>query len=139
MKNAIIFYNSKHGTTKRYAEEIGVYLAQKGIGSKTLSISDYSDSALAGVDYLFLGCWTSGLFFFLQHPEKNWKDFAVKLPKPLKAKVALFTTYKMLTGSLFNGMRKELKIGIESSSTELKSRNGLLSQTDKLLIDKFVG
>jgi len=138
MKNAIIIYNSKHGTTKKYAEEIGAYLAQKGIGIETLSIGEYAESALAGVDYLFLGCWTSGLFFFLQHPEKIWKDFAAKLPTKLNAKISLFTTYKLLTGSMFKNMRKEFKFSADSS-TELKSRNGLLSQADKTLLDNFVG
>jgi len=138
MKNAIIFYNSKHGTTKKYAEEIGAYLATKRISFKTFSIGEYSDSTLTGADYLFLGCWTSGLFFFLQHPEKIWKDFAAKLPTKLNAKIALFTTYKLMTGSMFKNMRKEFKFNADSS-TELKSRHGLLSQADKTLLDNFVG
>jgi flavodoxin len=139
MKKAVILYNSKHGTTKKYAEEIGVYLGKKEISTKTVSISDYSDNLITGADYLFLGCWTSGLFFFLQHPEKVWKDFVAKLPKQLPSKIALFTTYKALTGSMFNSMRKELKIAVGSASTELKSRDGSLSQADKLLLDRFIG
>jgi flavodoxin len=139
MKKAVIFYNSKHGTTKKYAEEIGVYLMQKGINTNIVSINEYSNALLSDADYLFLGCWTSGLFFFLQQPEKIWKEFAAKLPKPLYVKVALFTTYKVLVGSMFIGMRKELKTEMGTASTELKSRNGLLSQADKLILDNFIG
>jgi len=138
MNNAIIIYNSKHGTTKKYAEEIGAYLAQKGIGFKTLSIGEYSDTVLAGADFLFLGCWTGGLFFFGQHPEKIWKDFAAKLPTKLNARVAFFTTYKLMTGSMFKNMRKEITFSADSL-TELKSRNGLLSPADKTLLDNFIG
>lgn len=137
MKNAIIFYNSKHGTTKKYAEEIGAYLAQKGINFKTFSIAEFTEAVLTEADYLFLGCWTSGLFFFLQHPEKIWKDFAAKLPSKLNSSVALFTTYKLMTGSMFKNMRKEFAFN-NDSSTEFKSRNGLLSDADKLLLDKFI-
>ena len=138
MKKAAIIYNSQTLTTKQYAEEIGAYLKQKGIMADILSIRDYNDEVLVDVDYLFLGCWTNGLMIFLQHPEKIWNDFAKRLPNDIKSKTALFTTYKMLTGTMFKNMRKHLKGRIDTCVTELKSRNGTLSESDKIVLDDFV-
>jgi flavodoxin len=138
MKKAVIIYNSKTGITKKYAEEIGAYLKLKELEVIILSIQEYKTEILNNVDYLLLGCWTSGLILFLQHPEKNWNDFATKLPNLIKSKTALFTTYKVLTGSMFNKMRKQLNGRIDSCLTELKSRNGMLSERDKIVLDNFV-
>jgi len=138
MKKAVIIYNSKTGITKKYAEEIGAYLKLKELEVIILSIQEYNAEILNNVDYLLLGCWTSGLMIFLQHPEKAWNDFAKKLPNSIKSKTALFTTYKMLTGSMFNKMRKQLNGRIESCVTEIKSRNGKLSERDKIVLDYFV-
>jgi len=138
MKKVAIIYNSKTGTTKKYAEEIGAYLESKDLEVITLSIQEYSAEILDNVDYLLLGCWTSGLMFFLQQPEKAWNDFASKLPDSIKSKTALFTTYKILTGSMFNKMRKQLKGRMESCLTEMKSRNGMLSKPDQTVLDDFI-
>ncbi len=138
MKKAAIIYNSKTMTTKQYADEIGAYLQRKEIEVNILSIRDYKDESLAGVDYLFLGAWTNGLMIFLQHPEKIWKEFAMKLPKDIKSKTALFTTYKILTGTMFKNMRRELTGRVNSCPTELKSRNGSLSESDKIILDNFI-
>jgi flavodoxin len=138
MKKAVIIYNSKTGTTKKYAEEIGVYLKTKEMDVIVSSIDEYKEEMLNGTDYLLLGCWTSGLMLFMQHPEKVWIEFASKLPNNIKSKTALFTTYKMLTGSMFKKMRKYLNGHITSGLTELKSRNGKLSESDKIVLDKFL-
>ena len=88
MKKAAIIYNSKTGTTKQYAEEIGAYLISQNLEVTTLSIQEYNAEILDHIDYLLLGCWTSGLMFFLQHPEKAWNDFAAGLPDPILPKTA---------------------------------------------------
>ena len=139
MSKAVIIYNSKTGITKKYAEEIAAYLNQKKITVKVLPLKNGKNKMITEADYLFLGCWTSGLFLFLQHPDKLWKDFASKLPENLKQKTALFTTYKVATGSMFGNMRKELNGKIADCATELKSRKGKLSDSDKLIIDQFIG
>ncbi len=138
MKNAAIIYNSKTGITKKYAEEIESDLKLKGLEVKILPIEEYTNEVLNDVDYLFLGCWTSGLMFFYQHPEKKWKDFAEKLPNPLKPKIAFFTTYKILTGSMFKKMHEQINVGMDSSITEFKSRNGKLSDSDKAVLVNFI-
>jgi flavodoxin len=138
MKTAAILYHSKTGTTKRYAEEISKYLQSKGLDTQVTSIQAYSEDMLNNVDYVLFGCWTNGLMVILQHPEKIWVDFAAKLPSMPDVKVALFTTYKILTGSMFRNMYKELKGNFAPPSLELKSRNGSLSEKDKQALENFI-
>ena len=75
MKTAVITYHSKTGTTRRYAQEIGKYLSEKGIETHVMSIKDYCEELFDGVNYIFFGCWTSGLMVILQKPEQEWIDF----------------------------------------------------------------
>lgn len=103
-----------------------------------ISIKDYREEILEGASYIFLGCWTSGLMVILQKPEQEWVDFAAKLPGIPDAKIALFTTYKILTGSMFRNMYKKIKNWFAHPSLELKSRNGMLSENDKRAIDTFI-
>ena len=138
MKTAVIVYHSKTGTTKKYAEEISKYLKSKGLDTQVTSIQAYSEDMLNNVDYVLFGCWTSGLMVILQHPEKIWGDFAAKLPSIPDVKVALFTTYKILTGSMFRNMYKQLKGKFATPSLELESRNGSLSEEDKQAIENFI-
>jgi flavodoxin len=135
---ATIIYHSKTGTTAKYAENIKLYLKNKGIEAEMSSIKYFENKMLENTDYLFIGCWTSGLFFFMQHPEKEWVEFAQKLNVTGKPKIALFTTYKLLTGSMFTKMLKYLKSNFKASPLTLKSKYGELSESDKLLIDRFV-
>ena len=138
MKKAAIIVNSKTGTTRQYAEEISAYLKSKGLDTQVASIQDYSEDILNDADYVFFGCWTNGLMVILQHPEKIWAEFAAKLPGVPDAKVALFTTYKILTGSMFRNMYKHLKGKFAAPSLELKSRNGSLSEEDKQGLENLI-
>ena len=138
MKTAVILYHSKTGTTKQYAEEISKYLKSKGLDTQVISIQAYSQDMLNNVDYVFFGCWTNGLLVMLQHPDKEWKDFAAKLPSMPGVKVGLFTTYKILTGSMFKNMYKQLKGKFAAPTLELKSRNGFLSAQDKEKLDSII-
>jgi len=135
---AVILYRSKTGTTKKYAEEALTYVKNKGIEVDLYPIHSYPEEILQGIDYLFLGCWTSGLFLFMQHPDKEWIEFAKKLPESIKAKIALFTTYKLLTGSMFKNMTKYLKCIANPIDLKLKSKDGKLTETNKAEIDKFL-
>ena len=137
-KKAAIIYHSKRGTTQKYAAEIAFYLKKNGIESKVTSVQKFNNKDIIDVDYLFLGCWTSGLFFFLQHPEKEWVEFAQSLPENLAAKTALFTTYKIRTGSMFRNMQKQLMGKTSTPQCKLQSRNGELSEFNINLIDKFI-
>ena len=138
MKTAVIVYHSKTGTTKKYAEEMSKYLKSKGLDTRVTSIQAYSEEMLNNIDYVLFGCWTSGLMVALQHPEQKWVDFAAKLPSMPDAKVALFTTYKILTGSMFWNMAKYLKSKFTVPSQKLKSRDGSLSEKDMQALDRFI-
>jgi flavodoxin len=138
MKKATIIVNSKTGTTRQYANEISEYLKSKGLDSQVASIQDYSEDMLSDVDYVLFGCWTNGLMVILQHPEKIWVEFAANLPSKPDAKIALFTTYKILTGSMFRNMYKQLKGKFAAPSLELKSRNGSLSELDKQALENLI-
>ena len=135
---AVIIYYSKTGTTKKYAEAIGDYLMTHNMEVSISSIREYRDEILEEADYLLLGCWTQGLIFFLQHPEKIWIDFARILPVNLKSRIILFTTYKVLTGSMFKRMYTHLDDHYNFSCIELKSRTGSLSELDKISLDKLI-
>ncbi len=137
-KTVLIIYHSKRGTTQKYAAEIAFYLKSKGMETKVTSISKFKAVDIENVDYIFFGCWTSGLLFILQHPEKEWVEFANKLPQNLLAKTALFTTYKVRTGSMFSNMKKHLKSKTQEALLQIQSRNGELSELNKNLIDKFI-
>jgi len=130
-KKAAIIYHSKRGTTQKYAAEIAFYLKKKGIESKVTSVQKFNSKDIASIDYIFFGCWTSGLFFILQHPEKEWIEFAQSLPQNLTAKTALFTTYKIRTGSMFRNMKKFLKGKTLDASLLIQSRNGELSEFNR--------
>ena len=138
MKKAAIIVNSKTGTTRQYADEISEFLKSKGLDSQVASIQDYSEDMLNDADYAFFGCWTNGLMVILQHPEKNWVEFAANLPSKPDTKIALFTTYKILTGSMFRNMYKQLKGKFATPSLELKSRNGSLSEIDKQALENLI-
>ena len=138
MKTAVILYNSKTGTTKKYAEEIANYLNAKEVSINISSIQAYQEDLLNNADYVFLGCWTNGLMIILQHPDREWKDFAAKLPSMPSTKLIFFTTYKILTGSMFRNMYKQVKEKFLEPSLELKSRNGFLSVVDKERLDSIV-
>ncbi len=138
MKKAIIYYNSRKGTTKYFGEEIGDYLKAKGIETKVCSVLDAKPEQVNGVDYVFMGCWTHGLFIVLQHPPKPWIEFAKDLPDLKGKKIALFTTYKLAIGPLFKKMQNKLNGKIDPVSLTLKSKTDKLNDLNKQLIDKFL-
>jgi flavodoxin len=138
MKRAVIIYHSNTGITRMYADEMEVYLKSKGLEVTSISIWQYKDGVADGVDYLLLGCWTSGIMIALQHPEKVWREFAAKFKASGNPQLILFTTYKILTGSMFKNMLRHLQGKISQPFSELKSRTGNLSQADKEVLDKFI-
>jgi flavodoxin len=136
MKNAVILYHSKTGTTRKYAQELSQALQSKGLTTTEFSIDQYKPETVLNADIVLLGCWTSGLFFFLQKPEKTWVEFAKELSILNSQKLAFFTTFKVRTGSMFRNMKKH--IGSENAmlALELKSRNGKITSDDeKILTD----
>lgn len=138
MKKVLIVYKSKTGTTRKLGEEISKFINSKGVKAEIVSTADFSPDQLKDVSHLFLGCWTSGLFVFMQRPEDEWISFAKNLPKINDVKVSLFTTYKLATGSMFSKMKKHLMDKFNNIDYEIKSRNSMLSESNKENIYEFV-
>ncbi len=138
MKKAIIYYLSKTGITRQFGEEIRTYFSQNNVEAELISVYDFNNDDLKDVDYLLLGVWTHGLMILLQHPDKPWVEFAAQLPEIKDKKVALFTTYKLATGSMFKKMRKHLNGKVGNISLELKSKNDQLTEMHKLQLLKFI-
>ncbi len=138
MKRAAVVYRSHTGTTRRFGEEIGAYLRERGVDAVVTSIGDCDPATLPGFDYVLFGCWTNGLFVILQHPDRPWLDFARDVPSLSGAKVGLFTTYQLLTGSMFGKLRESLEGKIGPAELELKSRNGRLDEANKRALDRFI-
>jgi flavodoxin len=139
VKTALIVYRSRSGTTRRLAEEIGAFVAERGITPTVVSVGDCDVKRVNEADYILLGCWTNGLFVVLQHPDQPWIDFARDLPAISSAPVGLFTTYKLATGSMFGQMRKHLAGKAPAVGLELKSRSGHLSEQNKRDLERFLG
>jgi hypothetical protein len=89
-------------------------------------------------DFVLLGCWTAGFMLLFQHPDRPWIGFAKQLPELSGKKAALFTTYKIATGSMFKSMRKYLSGQALDLSLELKSRKGNLAEVHKMMLDRFL-
>jgi flavodoxin len=143
MKKAIVVYRSHSGVTRRYGEEIAAFLNGKGVAARVVSVGECDMSTLAAADYLLLGCWTSGLFVVRQHPDEPWLAFVRDMPSLAAApaggpRVALFTTYKLRTGSQFPRMRAALAGKTAAPQLELQSRNGRISAADKRALEQFV-
>lgn len=138
MKKAVIIYHSKTGRTRSYAEKISKYLKEKDIELIKTDLEDFKSDMFENVDFIFHGCWTHGLFVIFQHPDKEWKKFAKNLPEKKNVKLALFTTYKIMTGSMFRNMKKILKGRFDDPTLCLRSKNTVLSDKDKLALTDFI-
>ncbi|MFO7864275.1 MAG: flavodoxin family protein [Salinivirgaceae bacterium] len=138
MKTAVIFYQSKTGNTKKYAEDISAYIQSKNIKSLCVPVEEYKDNMLQNADFVLLGCWTQGLMIFLQKPDKTWSNFAKNITIADTTKVALFATYKLRTGSMFKNMTKNLRKTDKQIFPTLKSKNGKLSENDMTILDKYL-
>ena len=139
MSTAAVVYRSATGTTRRLAEEIGAHLESRGVATTVGSVGDADPAALAAADIVLLGCWTSGLFVVAQHPDEPWMAFVRDVPSLANARVGLFTTYKLATGSMFPRMRNALAGKADRIDLELKSRNGHLSDAGRQALDRFLG
>jgi flavodoxin len=138
MKSALILYNSKTGTTARFAAEIGKFLDRNHIQTKICSIFDFEPSDIPASDYVVFGCWTNGLMIFYQHPERVWVEFSRQLPDLSGKKVGLFTTYLVASGSMFKKMEQHIRKESGSIRLRLKSRNGTLSDSDRKDLLRFI-
>jgi flavodoxin len=139
MNNAIIIYKSRKGTTKNFGENISCFLMKAGIHADVKSIEVTDPYEVSRYEYIFLGCWTRGLFFILQHPEKEWIKFAEKLAPLSRNKTVLFTTYKIRIGTMFEEMIKCIKFRDSGGYLRtIKSHTGELPESEKQILSNFI-
>jgi flavodoxin len=132
---ALVVYNSKTGTTEKMASQIAAHLAENKMDVKLSSIHEVKLSDIEQADRLYMGTWTSGFMLFGQKPEKEWKQFSRRLPVGIRKRTTLFTTYKVLTGSMFRNMRRDLSYkGLQVENNVLKSKTGILSDVQKQIL-----
>ena len=129
-QKAVVLYYSHKGKTARYAREIAMYLWSKGLSVSLSAVTDYDPARLGEADFLITGCWTCGWFVVGQRPHERWRDFS--------RGIAVFTTYKIRTGSLFRRMREVLGLTGRDEVPCLASRSGLLTEADKSRLDLFI-
>lgn len=135
MKKAIIVYQSKTGTTKSFAEAIKKHLQSKQLETRCHDVTTAGPTLPGDTDLLLLGCWTKGLMVICQHPDAEWSNYARDLVVPDHAKLVLFTTYKLRTGSMFRKMAGSLGITGKNSLPALQSRDGKLTEKDQRTLD----
>jgi flavodoxin len=140
MKKAVVVYRSHSGVTRRYGEAIAAFLKERGVAADVVSVGECQMASLATADFLLLGCWTSGLFVIAQHPDEPWLAFVRDMPvltEP-QPRVALFTTYKLRTGSQFARMRAALAGKTAAPQLQLQSRDGRLSAADRQALERYL-
>lgn len=138
MPTAAIVYCSDTWTTAGLADDIAEQLDQRGIETRVAAIGEIDTAGLAEVDYLFLGCWTHGWFVVNQHPVERWVEWAQTLPRLERPRVALFTTYKIRTGSMFPRMRRVLRDQAPRIDLELKAKGTQLTEDGRRALEAFL-
>ncbi|MBN2275223.1 MAG: flavodoxin family protein [Bacteroidales bacterium] len=138
MKKALIVYQSRKGKTRKYGEGMARFLTEKGYSVSVIPVTELKKDHLEQISYLFLGCWTSGLYFVLQHPDRKWVKAIKATDIPENIQIGLFTTYIIATGSMFKAMKKYIPGVKNKILPEWKSKNGLLSESDKESLNAFI-
>ena len=139
MTTAAIVYCSATWTTAGLGEDIARVLDSRGIETRVAAIGEIDRASLADVDYLFLGCWTHGWFVVNQHPVPAWVDWTRELPRLDHPRVALFTTYKVRTGSMFPRMRRALRDKAPRIELELQAKGRVLTDEGRRKLEAFIG
>lgn len=131
MKQALIIYSSRTGVTREYGEEMAKFLRQNGLETNVRDLDEWKEEEVKAADLMLIGCWTSGLFVILQHPNNEWKKMVRGLPDLSGKRIGIFTTYMLASGSMFRNMIRHLKPTGAVVLKKLKSREGGLSEDDR--------
>jgi flavodoxin len=137
MKKAVVVYDSKNNSTKKYGEEIARFLLKRDVEAELVPINTFKTSKLENVDYLLVSGWHAGNPFSIGSEDNEWVNFVKKLPALKGIKTALFTTYTFFALGVRN-MKKYLEEKTEELEFVFKSRDGSLSITDQLTLNDFL-
>ena len=139
MKKAIIIFQSKNSTTKKFGEEIAQFLLNRGLTAELIPISSFEPQKLKDADYLLLSGWGKESLFPQNQPDNEWVTFVKSLPTLDGIKTALFSTYKFFSGSMFKSMKRYLGEKSKNLEFAFKSRDGSLSISEKMALNDFIG
>ncbi|HEX7357694.1 MAG TPA: hypothetical protein VF270_08315 [Ignavibacteriaceae bacterium] len=139
MKKAIIIFETKNSTAKRFGEEIAHFLLARGLAAELIPINNFEPNKLENADYLLVSGWKNGSLFSAKNPDSEWINFVNNLPTLNGIKTALFTTYKLFSRGIVKSMKKYL--GRKTSELEFAftSRDGSLTISDKMTLNEFIG
>jgi flavodoxin len=139
MKKALIVFQSKNTSAKKYGEEIAHFLHKRGLTAELMPINNFEPKKLEEADYLLLSGWRNGSFFSLAQPDAEWQTFVKRLPTLEGIKTALFTTYRLFSGGILRSMKKYLKEKTKNLDFAFVSRDGSLSISDQMALNDFIG
>lgn len=139
MKKALILFESKNSSNKKFGEEIAGFLLHRGLTAELIPTNKFEPKKLEEADYLLLSGWNNGSLFSANHPDNEWVNFINKLPTLDGIKTALFTTYKLFSGGIVKSMKKYLGRKTDNLEFAFTSRDGSLTISDKLTLNDFIG
>lgn len=139
MKKALIVFQSKNTTNRKYGEEIAQFLNKRGLSAELMPINNFEPKKLEEADYLLVSGWRKGSLFSLAQPDDEWQTFVKRLPALEGIKTALFTTYKFFSGGILRSMKKFLKEKTKNLDFAFVSRDGSLSISDQMALNDFIG
>jgi flavodoxin len=139
MKKALIVFQSKNTTAKKYGEEIAQFLNNRGLTAELMTINNFEPKKLEDADYLLLSGWKNNSLFSPKHPDSEWVNFVKRLPTLEGVKTALFTTYKIFSGGMLRSMKKYLAGKTGKLEFAFTSRDGSLTISDKMTLNDFIG
>jgi len=138
MKKAVVVYDSKNNSTKRYGEEIARFLLKRDVETELVPINSFETRKLENVDYLLVSGWHAGNPFSIGSEDNEWVNFVKKLPALKGIKTALFTNSKLFAGRMIKRMKKYLNNKTDQLEFAFKSSNGSLSISDQLTLNSFI-
>jgi len=139
MKKAIIIFQTKNSTTKKFGEEIAQFLLNRGLSAELIPISSFEPQKLKDADYLLLSGWGKESLFPQNQPDNEWVTFVKSLPTLDGIKTALFSTYKFFSCGMFKSMKKYLGEKTKNLEFAFKSKDGSLSISEKMALNDFIG
>jgi flavodoxin len=103
-----IVYSTKTGRTKKASQQIHELLSQKGHTCELQNIKSADPESVLASDIIIIGCWTAGLIYILQHPQKEYFCFLKKISDLSQKKIILFCTYKIAIGKMLDKMARPI-------------------------------
>ena len=138
MKKALIIVQSKNSTTQKFGEAIAEFLLNRGLAAELVPLNNFNPNYLNGTDYLLLSGWKNESLFSVKRPDSDWENFVKSLPTLNGIRTALFTANKFFSGGMLKKMKKYLSKKTENLDYALKSRDGSLTISDKLVLNEFI-